>query len=255
MYAGTFSARNEYDLSIIVPCLNEADNVEQVLESILEILDKIPNCTSEIVVVDDQSEDDTYAITQNFIKTRNLEGRVRLVLRNLRRRGYGAAVRYGVAHSYGRYAIFVSADMVDPIEHLPTFYQMMEEGADLVQCSRYQNAGDTATIPFIYKFYQFFYRRLVRSLVGTTLTDTTYAFKMFRRSDMLALGLTQNRFSISPEITFKVLLSGGKVMSFAAPQGTRVFGVSKFRFAKEAYGYSHVLLRAFLHRVGLVFWF
>jgi len=248
--------RKECDLSIIVPCLNEAENVEQVIENIINVIDKIPNCESEIVVVDDKSEDDTFTITQNFIKSRSLEDRVHLIRRNLKRRGYGAVVRYGVAHAYGRYAIFVSADMVDPIEHIPEFYRIMEdEGGGLVQCSRYQNFNDTKTIPFIYKFWQFFYRRLVKLILGTNLNDTTYAFKMFRRTDLLALGLSQNRFSISPEITFKAILSGSNVVTFAAPQGTRVFGVSKFRFRKEAFGYGYVLFRALLHRMGLVLWF
>ena len=249
------ATRRECDLSIIVPCLNEAENVEQVIENILSVVDKIPNCISEIIVVDDQSEDETFDVASNFIHNRDIADRVHLLKRQLKRRGYGAVVRHGVAHAYGRYAIFVSADMVDPIEHLPVFYSLMEEGADLVQCSRYQNPEDTQTIPFIYKFYQFFYRRLVKFVVGTDLTDTTYAFKMFKRRELLSVGLTQNRFSISPEITFKVLLSGGKVKSFAAPQGSRVYGVSKFRFIKEAFGYSYVLARAFLHRIKLIYWF
>jgi dolichol-phosphate mannosyltransferase len=247
--------KKECDLSIIVPCLNEAENVEQCLTNILQVIDTIPNCTSEIVVVDDQSEDETFIVTQDFINKGNLEDRIILVKRNLKRRGYGAVVRYGVAHAHGRYAIFVSADMVDPIEHLPVFYQMMEEGADLVQCNRYQNPGDTTSIPFIYLFWQFFYRRFVSLILGTKLTDTTYAFKMFKRTDLLAVGLAQNRFSISPEITFKVLLSGGSVQSFAAPQGTRVNGISKFKFVKEAYGYGYVLLRSLLHRMGVILWF
>ena len=246
----------ECDLSIIIPCLNEAENVEQCIGSVLHAADSIPNCISEIVVVDDHSEDDTYAVASKYIEASNLSGRVRLIRRDLRRRGYGAVVRYGVAHAYGRYAIFVSADMVDPIEHLPVFYKMMEEdGAALVQCSRYQNPNDTDTIPFIYKFWQFFYRRFAKLILGTTLSDTTYAFKMFKRMEMLALGLTQNRFSISPEITFKAILSGGKVETFAAPQGTRVYGVSKFRFTKEAFGYGYVLFRAILHRTRLILWF
>ena len=246
----------ECDLSIIIPCLNEAENVEQCISSVLQAANSIPNCTSEIVIVDDNSEDDTFVVTSNFIKVNDLGGKVRLIRRDLRRRGYGAVVRYGVAHARGRYAIFVSADMVDPIEHIPEFYQMMEDGETaLVQCSRYQDPNDTESIPFIYKFWQFFYRRLAKLILGTNLNDTTYAFKMFRRMELLALGLTQNRFSISPEITFKVSLSGGKIKTFAAPQGTRVYGISKFKFTKEAFGYGYVLIRAFFHRTGLIYWF
>jgi len=247
--------RKEYDLSIIVPCLNEAENIEQVLGNIIKVIDDISNCESEIVVVDDQSEDDTFALAQKFIEKRKLQDKIHLIRRNLKRRGYGAVVRYGVANAHGRYAIFVSADMVDPIEHIPEFYKMMEEGAGLVQCSRYTNPEDTNTIPFIYKFWQFFYRRLAKLILGTTLNDTTYAFKMFRRTELLALGLTQNRFSISPEITYKAILSGSNVVTYAAPQGTRVFGSSKFKFRKEAFGYSYVLLRALLHRIGVILWF
>ncbi len=245
----------EYDLSIIVPCLNEEENICQVLKALLDIVGKIENCRTEILVIDDKSDDKTYETAQQYIKQKRLGDQVRLIRREMHRRGYGAVVRHGVAHAHGRYAIFVSADMVDPIEHLPAFYKLMEEGADLVQCSRYQNEGDTDTIPFSYKFWQFFYRRMVRGILGTNLTDTTYAFKMFRRCDMLAMGLAQNRFSISPEITFKTILSGGKIKSFAAPQGTRVYGISKFRFSKEFFGYSYVLLRALLHRTRLAFWF
>ena len=104
--------REECDLSIIVPCLNEAENVEQVVENILTVIDKIPNCTSEIIVIDDQSEDETFEVAFNFINKRNVSDRVHLLKRQLKRRGYGAVVRHGVAHAYGRYAIFVSADMV-----------------------------------------------------------------------------------------------------------------------------------------------
>ena len=246
----------EVDLTIVIPCLNEAENVEYVLESVLNVIDGIPDCTSEIIVVDDQSEDDTFKIAKRFIVSRNLEGRIQLLRRDLARRGYGAVVRYGIAHGRGKYAIFVSADMVDPIEQLPEFYRLIEgRECDLVQCSRYQKHDDAKTIPFKYKFYQYFYRKFTKLILGTNLSDTTYAFKMFKRTDLLAVGLTQNRFSISPEITFKVLLSGGKVKVFAAPQGTRIYGVSKFKFRKEAFGYGYVLLRALLHRLGILYWF
>lgn len=251
--------KTEFDLSVIVPCLNEAENISETLQWIIVHTAKISNCKTEIIVVDDNSSDNTYDISTQFKKDLNeneLENiTVSVIRRELNRRGYGAVVRHGIAYARGRYAIFVSADRVDPIEYLNEFYVLMESGYDLVQCSRYTNEGDTNTIPFIYKFYQFFYRRLVKIILRTDLKDTTYAFKMFRRRKTLAIGLSQNRFSISPEITFKTLLAGGKITSFAAPQGVRVYGQSKFSFIKEAFGYSYVLLRALLHRTGIVLWF
>jgi hypothetical protein len=164
-------------------------------------------------------------------------------------------VRYGAAYGEGRYCIFVSADAVDPVHLLPSLYGEMERGAVLAQCSRYIRSGDDRTIPFSYKFFQFFFRIGVLIALGQKIPDSTYAFKMFRRREMLGVGLSSNRFNISPEITFKSILIGGEVSYVPGAQGVRQGGASKFVFYKEGVGYGYCLLRAFLHRLGLVYWF
>jgi len=245
---------NELDLTIVVPCLNEQENIKLILSALCEVM-RASSIHYEIVVVDDKSDDKTFDLASEFAKEVADKVLIRILRRPLDRRGYGAVVRYGAAHGSGRYCIFVSADAVDPIQHIPDFFRKMQEGADLVQCSRYTAPGDANTIPFKYKFYQFFFRIFVRILFGLAIQDSTYAFKMFKRADMLAMGLTQNRFSISPEITFKVLLAGGKIELVPAGQGIRQRGVSKFNFFKESFGYMYILVRAGLHRSGLMYWF
>jgi glycosyltransferase involved in cell wall biosynthesis len=242
------------DLTIVVPCLNEAENIDSILSQIREVIKDQPFCT-EIIVVDDQSEDDTLAKAQQWSKTIGADCRMAVIQRPLHRRGYGAVVRYGTAYGTGRYCIFVSADAVDPIQLIPLFYQHMQEGASLVQCSRYLVSGDDSTIPFKYKFFQFFFRRGVRIALGQRIPDSTYAFKMFNRREMLAVGISQNRFSISPEISFKSILRDGKIVYVPGAQGTRARGVSKFVFSKEGIGFGYCLLRAFLHRYKIVYWF
>jgi dolichol-phosphate mannosyltransferase len=242
------------ELTIVVPCLNEEENVTLILDRIVGVLEG-SGIPCEIIIVDDQSDDRTFTNAEERARRYANEYPIRVVRRPLERRGYGAAVRWGVAHGTGKYCIFVAADGVDPVELIPDFYRRMEGGATLVQCSRYLVKGDTATIPFKYKFYQFFYRFGVRFALGHYIADSTYAFKMFQRVDMVGMGLKQNRFSVSPEITFKTLLSGGRVEYVAAGQGTRQIGASKFYFRREAFGYGYVLIRAWLHRMGLIFWF
>ncbi|MFD1793283.1 glycosyltransferase [Ochrobactrum teleogrylli] len=173
----------------------------------------------------------------------------------MHRRGYGAVVRYGAAHGVGRYCIFVSADAVDPISLIPQLYEEMEKGATLAQCSRYLADGDANTIPFKYKFFQFFFRIGVRIALGQYIPDSTYAFKMFKRRQALGIGLAQNRFGIGPEITFKSILTGGEIKYIHGAQGVRARGVSKFIFHKEGIGFGYCLLRAFLHRRKIVYWF
>ncbi len=242
------------DLTIVVPCLNEEENVGEILSQIRKVIINQPFST-EIIVVDDQSEDQTVRQAKAWAGAEGSDCFVSVIQRPLRRRGYGAVVRYGVAYGTGRYCIFVAADGVDPIQLIPNFYEELEKGSTMVQCSRYLNAGDDSTIPFIYKFYQFFYRIGVRVAIGHFIADSTYAFKMFRRREMLGMGLSQNRFSISPEITFKSILHGGKITYVPGMQGTRKRGVSKFVFRKEGFGFGYCLIRAFLHRYRLLYWF
>lgn len=242
------------DLTIVVPCLNEEENIEAILTQIRDVIANQP-FTTEIIVVDDQSEDDTVKRAEHWAKGEGAGCYVSVLQRPLHRRGYGAVVRYGTAYGTGRYCIFVSADAVDPIQLIPKFYEEMQNGATMVQCSRYLKEGDDSTIPFKYKFFQFFFRWGVRIALGQKIVDSTYAFKMFDRREMLSVGMRQNRFSISPEISFKSILRGGKIVYVPGAQGTRERGVSKFIFRKEGLGFGYCLLRAFLHRHKLIFWF
>jgi glycosyltransferase involved in cell wall biosynthesis len=242
------------DLTIVIPCFNEQENIVFILEKVKNLIFK-QNFKTEIIVVDDQSADKTFEVTNNWITANSENLHIKLIRRDFDRRGYGAVVRYGTAFGTGRYCIFISADAVDPIELIPEMYIEMEKGSCLVQCSRYLVETDNHTIPFKYKFFQYFFRKGVVLATGKRILDSTYSFKMFRRSDILALGITQNRFSISPEITFKSLLSGGKITYIAGAQSTRIYGISKFNFLKEGPGYLYCLFRCFLHRLKIIYWF
>ncbi|CAB4326857.1 MULTISPECIES: glycosyltransferase family 2 protein [unclassified Brucella] len=242
------------DLTIVVPCLNEEENIEDILNLIRDLA-IAQRFTSEIVIVDDKSDDRTQQLAQKWVDANTNLISARLVVRDLHRRGYGAVVRYGAAHGVGRYCIFVSADAVDPISLIPKLYEEMERGATLAQCSRYLANGDANTIPFKYKFFQFFFRIGVRIALGQHIPDSTYAFKMFKRREALGIGLSQNRFSISPEITFKSILTGGEISYVPGAQGVRTRGVSKFIFHKEGIGFGYCLMRAFLHKNKIVYWF
>ena len=244
----------QHDLTIVVPCLNEVENIVGTLDNIYSKLQG-QGFTYEIIVVDDVSEDDTFAVSSQWAEQHKGSVPVKVISRSLDRRGYGAVVRYGAAYGTGRYCIFVSADNVDPVHLIPKMYAEMENGAILAQCSRYIRAGDDSTIPFSYKFFQFFFRIGVRIAIGYGIPDSTYAFKMFRRRELLGVGLSSNRFNISPEITFKSILIGGEVSYVPGAQGVRQGGKSKFIFHKEGLGYGYCLIRAFFHRYRLIYWF
>jgi len=243
----------QVSLSILIPCLNEEENIEKILNEVDMMITKYPLSKIEVIVLDDSSTDRTLEKAVGKSNSNN-NYRIRVIQRMEPRRGYGAIVRFGIAAANGVFCIPVSADNVDPIEIIPIMLNKMQEGADLVACSRYLDPNNSTTIPFTYKFFQSIWRVLVRIGLGKNIPDSTYSFKMFRRIDALALGITSNGFSISPEIYFKVFLSGGKIETLSHGQGIREAGKSKFSFVREGFGYSFVLIRACLHRVGIL-WF
>jgi len=240
------------ELSVVVPCFNEADNLPVVLAELNSVCVE-NNLDIEVLISDDASEDLTLDTAQ-ALHRRYPDLRVRVLHRYPPRRGYGAVVRYGLAHANGRFAAVVAADGENPVELLPEMLRHARAGAQLVQCSRYSFPGDDAGVPGIFKFYQHVYRLLVRVFLGQTLPDCTYGFKLFDRVLVLALGTGSNRFNLSPEITFKMLLAGGKVVIVRGCRRARRLGTSKFRLHRELDGFLLVLLRASLHRVGLA-WF
>jgi hypothetical protein len=119
-------------------------------------------------------------------------------------------------------------------------------------CSRYIRPQDTRTVALTYRLYQAVYRVAIKLLLGREVTDSTYGFRAFNRIHILELGLSSNRFNIFPEMTFKVLESGGSVDYVpGAQQPVGVGGSEKFKLPNEIVGYATVLGRAALHRAGM----
>ena len=242
-----------FELSVLVPTLNDAGRLASTLETLDQAVSQA-SLNAEVIVVDDESEDDTLEVAAGLI-ARHPSLHLRVFRRTRRRRGFGEVVRYGMAHATGRFCALVSADGLDPVDLLPELVKRLRAGAHHVQCSRYLRPEDEATVKHLFRLYQALYRRLIRLLLREEIRDSTFGFRAFDRIYVQALGISSARFNVCPEITFKVLLSGGKleyVPGHPAPYG--VGGSKKFELPHESWGYAYVLLRAWLHRLGF-YWF
>lgn len=231
-------------ISIIVPCLNEEENIPALLNKLTGLIDGL-RVNAEILIVDDCSDD--YTFREAFIYSKK-DPRVRPLHKGLPR-GIGNAIRLGIEQARGIMGVVVMGDLVDPLDKIADFKEkIIEEGYKLCLLCRYHERDDYKDIPFSYKFYHWGFRWLSRLLVGIKLKDTTYAFRAFNLDYMRSLGLKGTQFEISPEITFKVFLSGGKICEIKGRQGRRTSGQSKFIFSKAGYGYTKVLIEAALRR-------
>ena len=115
-------------VSVVIPCLNEAENIETCVVAALEAIVRM-GVSGEVVVADNDSEDDSAAIAER--------AGARVVVE--RRRGYGSAYLAGFAAARGRYIVMADADLTYDFKEIPRFVAALDEGAEMVIGDRMDN--------------------------------------------------------------------------------------------------------------------
>ena len=126
----------DLDLSIIVPALNEAPNLPALAQRIGAAL---PALSYEILIIDDNSRDNTPAVCAELAAKYPL----RLIVREHPTNGLSGAVLHGIAQSRGRRIVVMDADLQHPPEKIPDLRAALDGGADFALGSRYIPGGST----------------------------------------------------------------------------------------------------------------
>src|SRR5215210_2205642 len=179
--AGPTVVGRRADVSLVIPTLNEERNVPWVLE-------RLPDCVDEVILVDGRSTDDTVAVASR------VRPDIRVVFEG--RPGKGAALRAGFAAARGEYVVMIDADgSMDPAE-IGLFVALLRDGSDFVKGSRFLRGGGTTDMSPLRKMGNAGLRGAVNTLYGTRFTDLCYGFMAFRRSRLQALELESDGFEI-----------------------------------------------------------
>jgi len=125
-------AEADIELSIVMPCLNEADTVVECVRKGLEGL-KAAVCKGEIVLADNGSTDGSQELA--------VKAGARVV--DVKYKGYGAALMGGIEAAKGRYVLMGDADDSYDFREVPRFLQKLRKGAELVQGCRFPSGGGT----------------------------------------------------------------------------------------------------------------
>jgi glycosyltransferase involved in cell wall biosynthesis len=238
------------ETTVIVPTLDDAPTLAATMERLNRII-AASGAAAEVVVVDAGSRDGTVALAGDLADRYPLL-HTRVLVQDNGQRGFGSMVRLGVAYAQGRFCAIVMPDARDPLEVLPKMLAELRKGSHLVLCSRFEGAQDDSEVPARFRIYQRLYRRAIRTTLGYDIPDSTYGFRAFHRPFVQALGLQAHSFAICPEITFKVLLGGGRVERVPGAQAAPTLRAQeKFKLKNELVGYGVTLGRAGLHRAGL----
>ncbi len=163
--------------SIVIPARDEEASLPSTLRD-LHAAFVAKNIPHEIVVVDDGSRDQTWAVLQGL----RTEIPSLLPVQNLGPHGFGHAVICGLNHMHGDACAIMMADASDAPADAVKYWRLLNEGWDCVFGSRFIKGGQVAGYPrfklFINRLANFF----IRTLFNIPLNDTTNAFKAYRRT-------------------------------------------------------------------------
>src|SRR5689334_23773373 len=139
--------RNAAKISVVIPTLNEAENLPLVLC-------RIPSWIDEVILVDGLSTDDTIAVARQHMPN------IRVILESTP--GKGAALRAGFRAATGHIVVMLDADgSTDPRE-IPSFVGALLAGHDIACGSRFAQGGGTADMERHRKLGNWVFTRLVR---------------------------------------------------------------------------------------------
>ena len=127
-------------VSVVIPCLNEAETIQECVERARGGLDRA-GVTGEVLVADNGSVDGSPELAEAAGAT---------VLHEPRR-GYGSAYLAGFAAARGRYVVMADADLTYDFGDIPRFLEELEDGADFVIGDRMDNIHPGA-MPWLHRY-------------------------------------------------------------------------------------------------------
>lgn len=163
------------DLSIIIPAYNEEALIAGTLDGLQTYLSARPE-QSEIIVVDDGSQDKTAESIQAW---QNRNGTDLRLLINQKNMGKGFSIRRGVLESRGRYLIFIDADLPYELYAIDDFLKALRSGCDLAIGSRVLPGSEVKGVPAVRYAAGQVFSWMVQTVLFRGLPDTQCGFKSF----------------------------------------------------------------------------
>src|SRR5579872_3355375 len=201
--------------SIVVLAFNEGPELADRLASLSRYLAQERGPYDyEIVVVDDGSTDETYAVAASSFDSSVVATRV---VRHARNRGLGCAIRTGFAFAQGSIAVVYDSDLSYSPEIIPQLLAQLDHNDDdLVLASPYMRGGRVSNVPFVRRLLSREANRFLSFATNGRYATLTCMVRAYRLAFFRELGSTEERMEINPELAFKALKGGARVSEIPA---------------------------------------
>lgn len=231
-------------LSVVIPAYNEAEGITETLQKIYAKL-LAENITHEILVVNDNSKDNTLAV----LTALQSEITTLVVHTNAGPNGFGYAIRYGLERFSGDCVAIVMADLSDSPDDLVAFYRKMLEGYDCVFGTRWSQGGKVFDYPRHKLFLNRFFNNVVRLLFGIKYNDVTNAFKLYKRETIDGVKpFLSPHFNLTVEIPLKAIIRGYTYAVLPNSWTNRKHGVSNLKIREMGSRYFFILLYCLIEK-------
>jgi hypothetical protein len=200
-FAGNVVQPETIELSVVLPCLNEAETLEICIRKAQRSLAEL-GVSGEVVVADNGSTDGSQAIAE--------AAGARVV--PVARRGYGAALRGGIEAAHGRYVLMADADDSYALDDLGPFVTALREGAQLVMGNRFHGGIAPGAMPFLHRYVgnpllSWAGRRFFHVPIG----DFHCGMRAFDRQALLSLGMQTDGMEFASETVVRSALAGFRI--------------------------------------------
>ena len=217
-------------VSVVIPCLNEAENIEECVKTAREVLDK-EGLDGEVLVVDNASEDDSAALAA--------AAGARVVSEP--RRGYGSAYLAGFAAAKGRYIVMADADLTYDFNEIPRFVAELEGGAELVMGDRMDNIKPGA-MPWLHRYIgNPILTGLLNLFFRTGVKDAHCGMRALRTDVLPRLDLRTTGMEFASEMVIRASKEKLKIAEFPIEYHPRG-GESKLSSFKDGWRHLRFLL-------------
>jgi glycosyltransferase involved in cell wall biosynthesis len=227
------SAPELVTVSVIIPTLNEADNLAFVINT-------IPLWVDEIIVVDGRSSDDTARVAKV------LRPDIRII--DELKPGKGAAIRAGLEAAKSDILIVMDADGSMDGADIEAFRDSLLAGADYAKGSRFGAQGGSVDITPLRRFGDRGICFLIRTLFGARYTDGTYGFKGMWADCLDYISIDTDGFEVELLIDIRAHRAGLKTEEVPCFETHRIHGNSNLNAFRDGLLCLRVIVQERLRR-------
>ena len=211
--------KNKIDLSIVIPCYNEKNNIPLVVKRFVEI--KPENINSELVLVDNGSTDNSKAVIQKFADRHSFIKIVK-IKKNI---GYGSGVWRGLKSSKGNFLCWTHADMQTDVKDAIGAYNIINLQPNPKKCFV---KGNRKKRPLFDSFFAFGMSLFETAILGKYLYDINAQPNLFHRDFLKCIKTPPNDFSFDLYFYYMAKKMNFNIIRFPVSFRPRVHGQSSW---------------------------